>query len=869
MVLSSLSINCRRCDYLRRLGQFVKVLVTLCVLSAILPASAKDRSPLFAYNEFKYQVFVGLDRKVYCRDRSDSFVPEISKETSSVCKKALPYLEALCEKGELEACDNMASLYMYEGGFSIDLEFAKTIYREICYKGYISACAKINRDLTRNEKVAIFEAVAKKCDEQKVGACFNLAEALLYGYNGRENVQKGIDTLILFCTKDDLRACYRVGMTYNPRSKVGYDFAFNYLASECRPDIYEPCRSGLTRLLINGKVKSKLEVKAEAITWGLDTGLAPVARLLAFNFDLAIEEFEDARSDQLRSSALWRTFTNALYRGVDLEAALDKFVEAKPNSAVPLLYRASYWLGKSNGRDGFQYWEKAKLPNHSKKEALKRAKKRSNIAMHKAKADLEKAIKFDKKSVYPPLLLAQIARYNDDMNRYEKMIKRARSIEPYHIDWWRFTFERTALEKIFSTKKHSLSTDREVLFEEASSENRLIKEMTYTKFNAPMRGLYANSKAPSFNVKNDQWYEREFRDIVSIGDWDDACNLNQIHLKFFAHSQTGRRNKDLCLESARLYKSSVEPINTAIEGSKSWIDDILIPERLSKAKFKVVTCGPKKVNQHQDYFDKLIMADLFDKFRKRSNCVRDHSHYEEVPEFYNWQLRKLLRDVGVDSVISKVFSPNILDFTAEDMNVVYGYSADMERIGMNLQANLDTQAKSVVNVTLVWPTPNDHKVISLESSFVAPLEALSEVFEIVLRQRLEETSKSNRGKLQVAQLDYLDGLIELRRAEKVKLDSRFRDWNAYISRRIIKETEQEEISILVSHKNVTKITKARVKVAQDALEQMKVSSNKPDKRQNETIEESRRKLTNQKFQREMQRKIQDIRIKKILEKARK
>lgn len=871
---------------LQKLKKLISVTLVIAIVM-LLPlehAFANTTSRYFAYNDFRFQSY-SLQGQVYCHDRLLQETAQRGLDTSEVCQRALPYFEELCERGNLEACENMASLYAFKGGVGLDTDFARVLYQSICKQGRLSACFHWRQGLSKAELSQALQKSAARCEKGAQGGCVDYALGLVLGLNGYQDFDRGIELLETACNDGNVEGCYRAGTVLNWSSAKAREISRRVLAGPCRPDLYEPCRDALKRFLLNTSVVTHTtrQKTDDSLHWGEEEGMAPIARVLQGEFEQAISEYQTARTDQARSSALMRAFTLNQYRSEDLEQALNDFVEAQPKSHVPFLYRASYLMGDAAKNKGAVFFS-GNLKNN--KQAKQDDKLRAKELLEQAKRDLQKAMKLDKKDFYPPFLLSEIAKQESDKNA-KKLLKRARSIEPFHIDWWRTTF-RKRIRQLGThpgiVKHHEAEiAEREKEYQQASTANPLIKELSFRRTINPDSDVMGRNLSP-FGFKHESWFKEEFRNLVIASGFESACHLNKRFLGIYPHSLDARQYKSLCDQDVPMYAELIQSTQIETERPVISLEGDENSDYSETAQFNVVSCESerKKEASTRRFFNTAgqggeLMDQVFNKHRikKYAKCVRDQPQYAETAEFFDWRLRREIRSVAINEQIKQLAPDHESDFTLENPLVEYGISADTTRLGLNMFADLKGQADTLaipIHAVLVWKKPNGGEQ-TLDESFAQPLVLLKRTLVDLAGQLSTESLQNWRGNSSVSQLDYLDSLVSMIDAKKIKLQGVSDTWSAYVSKvgeSSSNNSASESLQILIVDQAIENAMEERVELARKFHQQLdSLSQTFTTPVTTKPIKNSNRDVYREQFNREMQQRLLQIRIKRLLENARK
>jgi hypothetical protein len=140
-------------------------------------------------------------------------------------------------------------------------------------------------------------------------------------------------------------------------------------------------------------------------------------------------------------------------------------------------------------------------------------------------------------------------------------------------------------------------------------------------------------------------------------------------------------------------------------------------------------------------------------------CTFPSYQFSVKPEFYDWRLRKLLRDLNVDSRIAASSLPAKHTVTG----ALYGISPDLTRIGLSITVEVDDKPKRQLEIK--WVDTLDVKPASLLRESLASREILLNKFDIGIDAFTTVLADLSRGllkgseRVEVKQLSYTDQIV--------------------------------------------------------------------------------------------------------------
>lgn len=647
------------------------------------------------------------------------------------CGKTLNYLENQCSIGDTQSCLGLAGVY-YNG---LAGQRDKGVYRrlliEVCEQGLASACRQVWNDgtspdgyLMSVDKDQATASFINNCDELDGDACAELAMAYAYGLGFDQDIESSILLLNKWCESGSNKACHLMVGFEAPRYIAGgyEEELIDKLSDHCDYQAYAPCARDLIRLFTTVPVATPDEKDQKLNEKIISTELGKL--LVEKKYNELIVYMNQQEKDDFSITLHIQSMNSRAANIAKFGALLDELVSQQSKSKWPYLLRASYRLGDSLdiGKSIFGARYRNTMIDDSEASLIN--------------SDITKALALEPKSPLANFLAAQVALSQRNEVKFERLIKSSKKSAKQHYWYWQLRLSQIDKRQLAKVNK---------AFLKAEKRNGNLKKLTRTSVPVINRGAFVTSTRL---VADDAWYQARVKEFFQIADWKPACETAKKYGTLYPLSWAATEANIRCDK----YLDKVLSFNFKKQPSRPL-------ERLSgRAKHGVflAKCEPALGNTRP------LSGLFFNKGGDFHPCTFPSYQFSVKPEFYDWRLRKLLRDLKIDSRIAASSLPAKHTVTG----ALYGISPDLTRIGLFITVEVDDKPKRQLEIK--WVDTLGGKRASLLSESLASHEILLNKFEMgidafttALADISLDTLKDSE-RVEVEQLSYTDQIVSAR-----------------------------------------------------------------------------------------------------------
>lgn len=676
----------------------------------------------------KYAVLsAGSSRELACYQITSSGNNE-SVEHELGCDKTLKYLESQCSVGDTQSCLGLAGIYRYGLAGQSDKGVDRQLLIEVCEQGSASTCRVVwnddvsaDRHLLALNKSKATESFIRNCDELGGDACAELAMAYAYGLGFDQNMELSERLLDTWCESGSNKACHlMVGLKVSRYIPGLYEEELiEKISDHCDYNAYAPCARHLMRLFTSVPVVTADEMNQSLNENIISTEFGQLLSTKKYS-DLIVymdqQEKDDFKITQHIQSMNSRAAHIANFGGL-----LDEFVQQQPKSRWAYLLRASYRFGESLdvGKPSFGAAFRRNLIDSKESRLIE--------------SDIDMALTLKPKSPLSNFLAAQVALSQRNWVEFANLMKRNKKSAKQHYWYWQLRFSK--VEKSQSTKLRKA-------FLKAEKRNSNLKKLTHSALLFVTRGFYVTTTRVAVD---DAWYKASVEEYFNTANWHPACDVAKTHLALFPLSRAAIEANIRCdkyLDKVLAFSFKKQPPRPSSRLTGRTKNGVF----LAKCKLDL------GVTRLQNPF-------FFGSNSGFQACAHPSYEFSVKPEFYDWRLRKLLRDLKIDSRINARSLPP--KHTVKE--ALYGISPDLTRIGFSIIVEVDDKYKRQLEIK--WVGTLDDDVISSFSEPFANYEVLLSQFETGIDifttalVNIDNDSFKNTKSVEVEQLSYTDQIL--------------------------------------------------------------------------------------------------------------
>lgn len=644
------------------------------------------------------------------------------------CDKTLNFLENKCSIGDTQSCLGLAGIYHNGLAGQSDKGVYRRLLIEMCEQGLASTCRQVWNDETSPDghlmsvnKVQAKASFINNCDELGGDTCAELAMAYAYGLGFDQDTESSIRLLDKWCESGSNRACHLMVAFEAPRYIAGgYEEALiDKLSDHCDYQSYAPCARDLIRLFTTVSVATADEKDQKLHDEIISTELGEL--LIEKKYNDLIAYMNQQEKDDFSITQHIQSMNSRAANIAKFGALLDELVSQQSKSKWPYLLRASYRLGNSLdiGKPTFAAKYRNTLIDDNEASLIN--------------SDIATAFALEPKSQLANFLAAQVALSQRDWGKFDRLIKSNKKSAKQHYWYWQLRFSRFDKRQLAKLRK---------VFLKAEKRNSNLKKLTRTVLPVINRGTFVTRTRL---VADDAWYQARVEEYFQTAAWTSACEAANRY--------------------RTLYPLSWAAIDANIRCDK-YLDKVLSfsfkkqPPRALKHLGGRVKNGVFLAKCELALGSRRRLSGFFSNIASNFHpCTYPSYPFSVKPEFYDWRLRKLLRDLKIDSQIAASLLPK----KHTVIGALYGISPDLTRIGLSITVEVDDKPKRQLEIK--WVDTLDGKLALPLSESLASHEILLKRFDMGIDAFTTALADISSGSLKgierigVEQLSYTDQIV--------------------------------------------------------------------------------------------------------------